>query len=169
MAFMSTQRDSWSSSSSTPTWKYDVFLSFRGKDTRNGFVSHLYAALEQKGILTFKDDARLERGKPISLDLWDSIKESRFAIVIFSRNYASSTWCLDELLKIVECKKGMRMIVLPVFYKVDPSDIRNQRNTFAKAFDEHEIRFKKNLNKVQMWKDALKEVANTTGWHLQNR
>ena len=166
---MSTHKDSWSAFSSTPTWKYDVFLSFRGKDTRNGFVSHLYAALKIKGISTFKDDVRLEKGKPISSDLSEAIEHSRFAIVIFSRNYASSRWCLDELTKIVNCKKESRIIVLPVFYKVDPSDVRNQRNSYGQAFDKHGIRFKQNLNKLQMWKDALKEVADISGWHLQNR
>ena len=163
---MSTPKDSWSSSSSTPTWKYDVFLNFRGEDTRNGFVSHLYAALKQKGISTFKDDVRLERGKHISSDLLEAIEKSRFAIVIFSRNYAFSRWCLDELVKIVECKKKLRTTILPVFYHVDPSDVRNQRKSFAQAFVEHK---NKNLNKEQMWKDALKEVANISGWHLQNR
>lgn len=54
---MSTQID-WSSCPSTATYKYDVFLSFRGKDSRNSFVSHLYFALKQKGILTFKDDVK---------------------------------------------------------------------------------------------------------------
>ncbi|KAK4585075.1 hypothetical protein RGQ29_022660 [Quercus rubra] len=165
---MSTHKDSWTAFSSTPTWKYDVFLSFRGADIRNSFVSNLYAALKLKGIVTFKDDERLEKGKPISLDLSEAIEQSRFAIVIFSRDYASSKWCLDELTKIVECKKETRIIVLPVFYKVDPSDVRNQRNSFGQAFDKHEIRFKQNLNKLQMWKDALKEVADTSGWHLQN-
>ena len=163
---MSTQKD-WSSCPSTATWKYDVFLSFRGKDSRNSFVSHLYFALKQKGILTFKDDVRLERGKPIS-DLLEAIEESKFAIVIFSRNYASSRWCLKELAKIVECKKEMRMVVFPIFYKVGPSDIWIQRN-IARAIVKHEIHFKKILKEVQRWKDALKEVVNNSGWHLQNR
>ena len=76
------------SSSSTPQWKYEVFLSFRGVDTRRGFTDHLYAALKRKGILTFRDDEELERGKSISLELLKAIEESRFAIIIFSRNYA---------------------------------------------------------------------------------
>ena len=130
-------------------------------------MSHLYFALKQKGILTFKDDVRLERGKPIS-DLLEAIEELKFAIVIFSRNYAPLRWCLEELAKIVECKKEMGMVVLPIFYKVDPSNIQIQRN-IARAFVKHEIHFKKNLKKVQRWKDALKEVANISGWHLQNR
>ena len=172
MASMSTERalsPSSSSSSFTPRWKYDVFLSFRGKDTRNNFIDHLYFALKQKGIFTFRDDEELERGKSISPELSKAIEESRFAIVIFSRNYAFSTWCLDELAKVIGCVKETRMTVLPIFYNVDPSDIRKQIGTFAQAFVEHEERFKENIKKVQKWRDALREAGNLSGWHLQDR
>ena len=158
-----------SSSSSTPQWKYDVFLSFRGKDTRNGFTDHLYAALTEKGILTFRDEEKLEMGKSISPDLFRAIEESRSSIVILSKNYASSRWCLDELVKIIGCMNEMKMIVLPIFYDVDPSDVRNQTNTFAKAFANHENNFKDNIGKVQRWRTALREVANLKGWHIQDR
>ena len=166
MASMSTQRASSSSSPVTPQWTYEVFLSFRGEDTRNGFTSHLYTALNQNGIFTFKDDEKLKRGKSISLELLKAIEKSRFAIVILSRNYASSTWCLDELAKVIQCMKEMGMIVLPVFYNVEPSDVRKQSGPFAQAFDEHEKHFKE---KVQTWRDALREVGHLSGWHVQNR
>jgi hypothetical protein len=168
MASMSTKNasSSSSSSSSTPRWKYDAFLSFRGEDTRNNFTDHLYCALKQKGIFTFRDDEKLERGKSISPELLKAVEESRFAIVIFSRNYASSTWCLDEFTEIVGCMKEKGMTVLPVFYNVDPSDVRKQAGTFGEAFDVHEERFKHNIEKVQKWRDALKEVANIAGWTL---
>ncbi|KAK4570789.1 hypothetical protein RGQ29_029582 [Quercus rubra] len=171
MASMSTERalSPSSSSSFTPRWKYDVFLSFRGKDTRNNFTDHLYFALKQKGIFTFRDDEKLERGKSISPELSKAIEESRFAIVIFSRNYAFSTWCLDELAKVIGCVKETGMTVLPIFYNVDPSEIRKQIGTFAQAFAEHEERFEENIKKVQKWRDALREAGNLSGWHLQDR
>ncbi|XP_050254549.1 TMV resistance protein N-like isoform X1 [Quercus robur] len=171
MASMSTERalSPSSSSSFTPRWKYDVFLSFRGKDTRNNFTDHLYFALKQKGIFTFRDDEELERGNSISPELSKAIEESRFAIVIFSRNYAFSTWCLDELAKVIGCVEETGMIVLPIFYNVDPSDIRKQIGTFAQAFAQHEERFEENIKKVQKWRDALREAGNLSGWHVQNR
>jgi hypothetical protein len=53
-----------SSSSSPPQYMYDVFLSFRGKDTRNNFTSHLYSNLaDQRGIDVYMDNRELERGK----------------------------------------------------------------------------------------------------------
>uniref|UniRef100_A0A7N2LK51 ADP-ribosyl cyclase/cyclic ADP-ribose hydrolase n=2 Tax=Quercus lobata TaxID=97700 RepID=A0A7N2LK51_QUELO len=171
MAAISTPSASFSSSisSSTPQWKYDVFLSFRGEDTRNRFTDHLYVALKQKGILTFRDEEKLETGKSISLELLKAIEKSRFAIVILSRNYASSTWCLDEPVKIIRCMKEMKMMVLPIFYDVDPSTIRKQMGTFAQAFAKHEENFKDCIDKVQAWRTALREVANLKGWHVQDR
>ena len=129
-----------SSSSSSRRWIYDVFLSFRGKDTRNSFTHHLYVALQRSGIFTFRDNEKIEKGKSIAPELLKAIEDSRFAIVILSRNYASSTWCLDELAEIIRCMKENEMTVLPIFYKVDPSDVRKQWGTFAQAFVEHEER-----------------------------
>ena len=170
MAYMHSEKapfsSSSSSSSSTPRMKYDIFLSFRGEDTRNRFTSHLYNALEQNGIFTFLDNEKLERGKSISPELLKAIKKSRFAIVILSKNYASSTWCLDELKKIIGCTDKTGMEVFPVFYDVDPSDVRKREGTFTKAFVEHE---NENMEKVQTWRVALRKVANLSGWHLRDR
>ncbi|KAL4605156.1 hypothetical protein ACB092_09G009000 [Castanea dentata] len=168
---MSTQGASTSSlsSSSTPQWTYDVFLSFRGEDTRKNFTDHLYNALKNKGIETFRDDEKLERGKFISQQLVKAIAESRFAIVIFSKNYAFSTWCLDELVHIVRCRKEKKLEVFPIFYHVDPSDIRKQKGTFAEAFDKYKEIFKESIEMVETWRSTLTEVANISGWDLQDR
>jgi hypothetical protein len=61
-----------------------------------------------------------------------AIQQSRMAIVIFSENYASSTFCLEELTKIMECIKHNGRLVWPVFYLVDPSDVRHQKGSSAK-------------------------------------
>ena len=110
-------------------------------------------------------------GEPISLDLFDAIKNSKIAVIILSKNYASSTWCLQELAKIVECmEKGLR--VLPIFYLVDPSHVRHQKKTFAKAFAKHEKDFKEKPQReqiLQKWKAALRYVADLSGRSLDNR
>jgi len=169
MASMTTETAS-SSSLFPLEYKYEVFLSFRGEDTRNKFTDHLYATLDRKGIKTFKDDEELERGKIIRPELLKAIEESRFSIIILSRNYASSTWCLDELAKVVECMKKTRLTVLPVFYDVNPSDVRKPwTGSFKKAFAEHEEHFKENKERVQRWIDALIKVADVSGWDLQDR
>ncbi|KAH9781751.1 ADP-ribosyl cyclase/cyclic ADP-ribose hydrolase [Citrus sinensis] len=152
-----------------PHWPYDAFLSFRGADTRKSFISHLYAALNGKGIYVFKDDKELERGTSISPGLLNAIEDSRISIIVFSQNYASSTWCLDELVKIVQCKNknDHQQMVFPIFYDVEPTMVRKQTGSFREAFSKHEEAFRENLEKVKNWRDALKEVANISGWELK--
>ncbi|KAH9725847.1 ADP-ribosyl cyclase/cyclic ADP-ribose hydrolase [Citrus sinensis] len=149
-------------------WPYDAFLSFRGADTRKSFISHLYAALNGKGIYVFKDDKELERGASISPGLLKAIEDSRISIIVFSQNYASSTWCLDELVKIVQCKNknDHQQMVFPIFYDVEPTVVRKQTGSFREAFSKHEEAFRENLEKVKNWRDGLKEVANISGWEL---
>ncbi|KAK0591331.1 hypothetical protein LWI29_000092 [Acer saccharum] len=153
-----------SASGGNSRWKYDVFLSFRGEDTRNNITDHLYAALDRNGIITFKDDERLERGTEISSELTKAIEESRFSIVIFSKDYASSTWCLEELAKIVEfMERNNNQTVIPVFYNVDPSDVRKQNGEFKNAFDKHQQNPKIDSDKIQRWRAALERAANIVG------
>lgn len=163
---MSSERASSSFPSSTSKWEYDVFLSFRGEDTRKGFTNNLYDSLVDQGIRTFMDDCELQKGKSIS-ELFTAIEKSNFAVIVLSPNYASSTWCLDELLKILECMEA-RETILPVFYDVDPSDVRNQRGTFADAFNKHEKRYRDDTKKLQGWSTALKKVASIVGWNLKD-
>ena len=148
-------------------WNYDVFLSFRGEDTRRSFTDHLYAALVEKGVRTFRDDEELERGKEIAPELLKAIEESRISVVVFSKNYAHSRWCLDELVKIIECMKAMGQTVLPVFYDVDPTHVRKQIGSFMEVFagygEDAGV-----IEKTRRWKAALTQAANLSGWHLQN-
>lgn len=158
-----------SSSSSSRLWKYDVFLSFRGEDTRGGFTDHLYEAFVQNGIHTFKDDDEMEEGTNIYSELFAAIEASRMAVVVISEHYASSRWCLAELVKILECREHMGMKVMPIFYKVDLSDVRNQRGSFGKAFLKHEARFGEDDSKVLQWRKALFEIAGLKAWASDNR
>ncbi|XP_035541719.1 disease resistance protein RUN1-like [Juglans regia] len=159
-----------SSSSFSPIfhwWTNDVFLSFRGEDTRQNFTAHLYDALLRKNINTYIDD-KLPRGEKISPALLKAIESSKISIVILSKNYASSAWCLDELTKILECKKRKQQKVLPVFYNVNPTEVRHQRENFGKALTKLKDRFKHEM-KVQRWKVALTEVANLSGFTLGDK
>jgi hypothetical protein len=156
-------------SPSKPRRSHDVFLSFRGPDTRKNFTDHLYTALDQAGIRTFRDDnEQLPTGNGISTELLNVIQGSRISIVIFSKNYASSTWCLNELVEIVHCKNTIGHTLIPIFYHVDPSEVRKQTGTFAKAFAMHEEQFHTNMERVERWREALTEAANSSGWDLEN-
>ncbi|KAJ0751765.1 putative TIR domain-containing protein [Helianthus annuus] len=171
------------SSSIQKTFKYDVLLSFRGEDTLTTFVDPLFHALQQKGIITYKDDESIEKGER-------SIEYSRFHIIVFSKNYASSSWCLDELVKIMECQKMTEYTAYPIFYDLEPTEVRNQSGAVGKAFAKH-VRGSWSFvvllssifsfleaccngfscekeDNVGRWRDALKEAASLTGMELKN-
>ncbi|XP_019079004.1 disease resistance protein RPV1 isoform X2 [Vitis vinifera] len=156
------------SSSSTHPWKYEVFLSFRGEDTRKSFTDHLHKALRRCGIHAFIDD-RLRRGEQISSALLRAIEESRFSIIIFSEHYASSSWCLDELTKILQCVKEGRHTAFPVFYNVDPSHVRKQEGSYGVAFTKHEQVYRDNMEKVVEWRKALTVASNLSGWDSRDK
>ncbi|KAL0848216.1 hypothetical protein Bca101_021463 [Brassica carinata] len=154
-----------SSSSSPRTWRYRVFASFHGADVRKTFLSHLRKQFNDNGITMF-DDQGIEKSQTIAPALTQAIRESRIAIVLLSKNYASSRWCLDELLEILKCRKAMGQIVMTVFYGVDPSDVRKQTREFGTAFSETCSRTTK--EKRRAWSQALNDVGNIAGEHFQN-
>nr|XP_048332849.1 disease resistance protein Roq1-like [Ziziphus jujuba var. spinosa] len=94
----------------------------------------------------------------------DAIKESKICMIVFSKDFASSTWCLDEVVRILDCRRDWEDIILPIFYGIEPSIVRKQDGSYAEAFNKHEQRFKDNMDKVQRWRDALKEVTNLSGY-----
>ncbi|XP_019149930.1 PREDICTED: TMV resistance protein N-like [Ipomoea nil] len=153
-----------SSSSSTTAGVYDVFLSFRG-ETRKSFTDHLYEDLCQARINTFQDDDEIRKGENISDELLKAIEGSKISIIVFSKTYAQSRWCLDELVKILDCKKNLQQMVLPIFYNVDPSEVRKQTGEFGKALAQHRQQF--DDQRVDGWKVALTSVADLSGWDLQ--
>ncbi|KAL4588385.1 hypothetical protein LXL04_001269 [Taraxacum kok-saghyz] len=162
-----------------PSFSYDVFLSFHGEDTRENFTDHLYTALKQVSIHTFYDDA-IERGKLLKSELKKVIHESAVSLIVFSKNYASSKLCLDEVSLIIEEHEtsSSKHEVIPVFYNVDLSDILHQTGSFKNAFDGYDdlIKEEKNLrekikllNKVGEWRDSLEKAATFAGIEIKAR
>ncbi|MCH87813.1 TMV resistance protein N-like [Trifolium medium] len=169
---------------------HDVFLSFRGEDTRASFTSHLSASLQNAGITVFKDDQSLQRGDLISISLMNAIDNSKISIIVFSKNYADSQWCLQELVQVMNCQRTVGQIVLPVFYDVDPSEVRRQTGVFGKAFhnllnriaqEEKSLVFKwgndvlwgngirvGNKDMVQKWRHALHQAGGLAGFVVLN-
>jgi len=154
------------SSSSARGLKYDVFLSFRGSDTRKGITSDLHRQLNERGIETYMD-TNLQVGDVISPTLLKAIEESRFAIVILSPDYASSTWCLQEIAKICRSMEYNNRI-LPLFFNVKADDVLLLKGKFEEAFTKYDNDGLYRSEKLQEWKDALTKVASFLGWNSRH-
>lgn len=147
---------------------YNVFISFRGEDVRGNFKRHLQKALEDTKKFSIFDDKGLKRGKDISGELRKAIEDSYCSIIICSENYASSSWCLDELVLVVEKHNlSEQYVLLPIFYHVDPSQVRKQTGSYGEALQQHQHNFPS--YKVSQWKEALRTIGNLTGWSLEKR
>ncbi|KAL5553913.1 hypothetical protein UlMin_041314 [Ulmus minor] len=142
--------------------RWDVFLSFRGEDTRYTFTNLLYDSLAKNGVRVFLDNDGLNRGDEIAPSLLEAIDDSAAAIVVLSPRYGDSRWCLEELAKICDCGK----LILPVFYQVDPSDVRRQKGPFEDDFRNHEKKFES--HKVLQWRKAMQKVGGIAGYPVEN-
>ncbi|TYH00328.1 hypothetical protein ES288_A10G266700v1 [Gossypium darwinii] len=152
------------SSYSSRQLKHQVFLSFRGEDTRLNFTAHLLKALKDTGMNVFFDEEKLEKGEQLSSALSQAIAASNLSIIVLSVDYASSKSCLAEVSDIMDRKDTQGHIVLPIFYHVDPSNVRNIGGSFKTSFEDHEL--KRPIDEVKRWKSAFVEVGKLKGWHI---
>ncbi|KAG5526080.1 hypothetical protein RHGRI_032393 [Rhododendron griersonianum] len=146
-----------SSSSSKPELKgrYDIFLSFRGSDTRKKFTDHLNHALMCEGFQTFRDDDEIERGDVIESELLEAIRNSRMSVIVLSENYANSTACLFELQTILELCKKSDHFVLPVFYEVEPEVLKGQSENLV--FENMEATVERYVDSTHPLTEALRK------------
>ncbi|KAF8027461.1 hypothetical protein BT93_E0382 [Corymbia citriodora subsp. variegata] len=147
---------------------YEVFLSFRGSNTRESFADHLYTRLIEVGIRTFKDDESLRKGEEFAPQLLQAIKQSKILIPIFSKDYASSVWCLKEVVRMIECKNNGGQKIIPIFYDVAPAEVRHQSVDYKNAFLKHESKQRYDQKIIKEWKVALSAVGEINGYDLQD-
>ncbi|XP_010054489.3 uncharacterized protein LOC104442801 [Eucalyptus grandis] len=150
---------------SVASQNYDVFLSFKGGDTRTGFTDFLYNSLVAAGVHVFRDDDALPVGKEIGAEILRAIRDCRIAIPIISEQYAQSKWCLRELTEVMDCYKKHGKSVFPVFYKVHVVDVSRQGRNFEEALSKHERQC--SSEEVLEWRKALTSVARIRGWISQ--
>ncbi|CAN1145649.1 Disease resistance protein L6 [Linum perenne] len=153
-----------------PIGEYEVFLNFRGPDTRSSITNILYRFLARSKIRTFRDDDELRKGEGIWPNLVKAIGQSKISIPIFSPRYTESKWCLKELVEIVEHKNRENgHIILPIFYMVDSRDVRHQTGPYEEAFKQHKRNNNFDEETIQCWKAALNEVGDLKGWHIKTK
>ncbi|XP_048133872.1 disease resistance protein L6-like [Rhodamnia argentea] len=150
-------------------YDYEVFLSFRGPDTRAAFTDFLYTRMKDAGIRVYKDDEELRVGEEFAPELLQAVNQSKISIPIFSKGYPSSVWCLKEVAQMVECQKISGQKIMPIFYDVAPSEVRHQTGGYGEAFRSHKNKKRHDEKTMQEWKDALTAVGAINGWNLHGK
>ena len=64
-------------------------------------------------------------------------------------------------MNFLNCMHNHGQIVMPVFYRVDPSHVRKQSHSFGRHFSRLRKRFPE---KMKRWKNALTEAADLSGF-----
>ncbi|KAJ4975749.1 hypothetical protein NE237_000855 [Protea cynaroides] len=141
---------------------YDVFINFRGVDTRENFVCLLYDGMKRNGIHAFIDSEELWEGEEIRPSLLEAIQGSKISIPVFSKLYANSKYCLLELAQIWDCCLTQDQTILPIFIDVEPHDVRHQSGSFKRHFQKYKCE-----PAIEDWKNALTKVGKIKGWHLK--
>ncbi|BAT97010.1 hypothetical protein VIGAN_09035000 [Vigna angularis var. angularis] len=155
---------------SEPHFIYDVVINFGGEDIGRRFLSHLHYALLQAQVKTFTSEENGQEGTKLEEHM-RAIAASKIAIIVFSKTYAESICCLIELEEIIECLKTFGQIVLPVFYEIDPLDVRDQTNDFGKALGQTANKSysgEQLEHALSRWSRALAIASGITGWDLRN-
>lgn len=143
-----------------------VFINFRGVELRYNFVSHLKKDLKRNGINAFVDTDE-DMGQELNI-LLKRIEGSKIALAIFSPRYTESDWCLRELARMKECREQGKLVVIPIFYKVEPATVKRQKGEFGDNFRDL-VEFIDEETKNN-WTDALKSIPLLTGFVLnENR
>eukprot|EP00253_Pinus_taeda_P002203 PITA_02203 len=159
---------------STSNSPFDVFINHRGPDVKNTFASHLYHRLNSFGLKVFLDREELQQGEYFNSQIEGAIRTASVHVAIFSATYAESTWCLNELLTMLESQGT----IIPVFYHVEPSELR-----WTKGKDGRYARALQNLEKkrthdqkeprhdsatIEQWRNALSTVSEISGFELKS-
>ncbi len=144
--------------------EFDVFLNHRGPDVKGGFASHLRQALQEAGCRSFLDMESLEKGQHGQKKIYEALGCASVHVAIFSKHYADSDYCLDELCAMLESEK----LIIPIFYDVSPSDLycKLHNGPYTKVF--REIHGRRQASEVKKWKDALCMAAQLSGFQLAN-
>jgi hypothetical protein len=150
-----------SSSNFDALHEYDVFVSHRGPIVNMTFVSHLYEALCTAGFHPCFDAKSFVKGKHAFNSINKALSGVRVHVAVFSKCYAESKYCLNELCDMLRSGK----VILPVYLDVEPEHLRTpHQGPFAAAFRKHLERGR--IDDIKKWEKALLDVADITGYRL---
>ncbi|XP_059063269.1 disease resistance protein Roq1-like [Cryptomeria japonica] len=147
---------------------YDAFISHRGPDVKETLAKQLYHLLQERGCRAFLDREEIQGGDSIPFAIRNAICSSLVQIAIFSKGYADSSWCFDELVLMLQ--QPPDTLFIPVFYDVQPWELRhieNEKSQYAAAFSDRQ-RKGRNLDKLDEWKKALESAADISGYELSH-
>ncbi|KAH7430673.1 hypothetical protein KP509_08G008200 [Ceratopteris richardii] len=146
---------------------YDVFICHRGVDTKRNLVSVLSGMLRSRGI-TCLIDYKMNEGAEIMSAIVDAIKSPRVHIVIFSPNFETSKWCLNELAIIMDLQNSAgtsdrSRIVIPIFCNVERAEV------LQRAKDSEYNLKTSSAEERQRWSEAIERLCGLASFDYDSK
>lgn len=144
---------------------------------KNTFASHLYQGLLNHGLRVFLDKPEMQPGDSLTSQIESAVRTASVHVAVFSPGYAESSWCLNELLLMLESGKT----IIPVFYHVTPAELRRtqgkpgkyadalQKLSEKKTYDpqSREWMSRYNSTTIEEWRNGLSRVSEISGFELE--
>ena len=101
---------------------YDLFISHASED-KEGFVRPFVNSLERLGVKVWYDDFSLKLGDSLSRSIDEGIKNSRYGLIVISKNFLVKQWPDYEYRSLLSRQVNERSLILPLWYGVSKNDI----------------------------------------------
>lgn len=124
--------------------EYDVFISHASED-KDEIVRPLANALVKKGVKVWYDEFEMKIGDSLRRKIDKGLANSRFGIVVISRDFIKKGWTNYELDGIITKAVSGEQVVLPIWHKITKEEVvsfspsladKLARNTAISTVDE---------------------------------
>jgi hypothetical protein len=124
--------------------QYDVFISHASED-KDDVVRPLAISLQSKGLKVWYDEFELKIGDSLRRKIDKGLSNSRFGIVVLSKNFIRKGWTNYELDGIITKSVSGEQIVLPIWHNITKQEVidyspsladKVARNTATYTIDE---------------------------------
>lgn len=107
---------------STDSPQYDVFISHASED-KDAVVRPLANALKDRGVAVWYDEFEMRIGDSLRRKIDKGLANSRFGIVVISRDFIKKGWTNYELDGIVTRAVSGEQILLPVWHNITKKEV----------------------------------------------
>lgn len=145
-------------------YKYDAFISHAVED-KLAIANDLARGLEEAGLSIWYSGSELNAGDSIDKVIQEGLNQSRYGIVVLSKNYLDKNWTMKELHFLMSKERPERKVILPVLYDVSPEDLAAKDINLAdryglRADSGTDILVKKLVAEIDKGKQTEKKEAN---------
>jgi hypothetical protein len=103
--------------------KWDVFISHASED-KIKIARPLAAALSAAGVSVWYDEFALKMGDSLRASIDYGLANSRYGVVILSRDFFSKHWPVQELNGLASREVNSKKVILPIWHDVSFDEVR---------------------------------------------